>query len=350
MNFSIFDAMNHELCMKRCIELAQLGLGAVSPNPMVGSVLVYDGRIIAEGYHEKCGEGHAEVNCLKDFDIGQVEEPSKLVLYVSLEPCSHFGKTPPCAHLIIEKRIPKVVIGSGDPNPKVNGNGVRLLKEKGIEVIEGVLKQECDQLNKRFFKIQKKGLPYIILKWAETKDGFVARKDYTSKWISGELSRIYVHKWRAEEDAIMVGKNTVIYDNPSLTVRDYEGKDPIRITFDRKGDLAIKSQLFDGKVQTYVLSERKREVGDNVEYLTLMDTNNLEVVLKKILSLGIQSIFIEGGSTLIHSFIAQGLWDEARVFVGKNEFVEGIKAPKIDSFARNESMMIENDSLTIYYK
>lgn len=329
--------MTHEHFMQRCIDLAKKGIRSVSPNPMVGVVLVYYDSIIREGFHQKSGEGHAEVNCLNGFDISEVEDPSKLVLYVSLEPCCHFGKTPPCADLIINKKIPKVVVGSKDPNPKVNGGGVKRLRDHGIEVIEGVLEKECDELNKRFNTVQRKKRPHVILKWAQTKDGFVARKDYTSKWISNSNSRKLVHQWRSEEDGILVGKNTVIHDNPSLTVREVKGENPIRIVLDSNNELSKDYKVFDNEVETIHITS---ELVDS--------TRNLNDVLAFLLDKGIQSVFVEGGSTVLSSFIDQGLWDEARVFIGAVEFVEGIKAPSIGPHLLEKVESVEEDILMTY--
>jgi diaminohydroxyphosphoribosylaminopyrimidine deaminase / 5-amino-6-(5-phosphoribosylamino)uracil reductase len=228
--------------MQRAIQLAKLGLGNVAPNPMVGAVIVYNDIIIGEGYHQKYGEAHAEVNAINS--VKNKELLNESTIYVSLEPCSHYGKTPPCANLIVENGIKKVVIGCSDPNPLVAGNGIKILIEAQIEVIDNVLEKECIELNKRFFTYINKNRPFIILKWAQTANGFIARENFDSKWISCEESRMWVHKWRAEEAAILVGKNTAKYDNPSLTVRDWNGKNPLRVVLDYHLELPLTHHLF----------------------------------------------------------------------------------------------------------
>ena len=310
---------------------------------MVGCVIVHKGSIIGEGYHERFGEGHAEVNAIKS-----VKQPHLLpesTVYVTLEPCSHFGKTPPCADLLIEKRVKRVVVCTVDPNPQVAGRGLQKLRDTGIEVETGLLEELGTELNKRFFTFHQKHRPYVILKWAQTADGFVARENFDSKWISGAQSRQLVHKWRAEEDTIMVGTNTARYDNPSLTVRDWEGKNPLRIILDRRLELATDLNIFDGSVPTYVLTEKKEKPLSNVQYVQLEQLNPPNI-LQTLYDLKIQSVFIEGGAKLLSAFIDAKLWDEARIFTSAQLFQNGISAPTIFGTQYAEEM-IDKDLLTI---
>ena len=335
--------MNDEQYMSRALDLAQRGLMTVSPNPMVGCVIVHDGNIIGEGYHERYGEGHAEVNAIKS--VKETHLLPESTVYVTLEPCSHFGKTPPCADLLIEKRVRRVVVCNVDPNPQVAGRGLQKLRDAGIEVETGLLEELGSELNKRFFTFHQKHRPYVILKWAQTTDGFVARENFDSKWISGSQSRQLVHKWRAEEDAIMVGTNTARYDNPSLTVRDWEGKNPIRIILDRRLELAADLNIFDGNVPTYVFTERKEKPFSTVQYIHV-DQLNPANILQALYDLKIQSVFIEGGSKVLSSFIDAKLWDEARIFTSEQLFQKGISAPTIFGKQSSEEM-IDQDRLTI---
>lgn len=338
--------MSDEFFMSRALELAEAGLGNVSPNPMVGCVIVCDDRIIGEGYHERYGSAHAEVNA-----INSVEDQSllsKSTLYVNLEPCAHYGKTPPCADLIVKHQLSKVVISNEDPNPLVSGKGIERLKNSGIEVKTGVLKNTGKELNKRFFTSQLKMRPYLILKWAETKDGFIARENFDSKWISNPNSRQLVHKWRSEEDAIMVGTNTARHDNPLLTVRDWEGRNPVRVVIDKRLALDPKLNLFDGTVKTFCFTEieNQGEGTPSVEYIYLPELTN-GLMLNELSKRGIQSMIIEGGSKLLQTFIDLNLWDEARVFVGEKTFGSGISAPRLRTSEKTETKIFE-DRLMIY--
>ena len=335
--------------MKRCLELALNGKGSVSPNPLVGCVIVCEDTIIGEGWHQEYGKPHAEVNAIAAVD--DLLLLSKSTLYVNLEPCSHWGKTPPCAALIIEKKIPRVVIGCRDSNSAVNGKGIARLKEAGIDVIEGILENESRKLNSRFFTFQEMKRPYIILKWAQTSDGYIARPDYSSKWISSPASRMLVHQWRAEEDAVMVGTNTALHDNPQLTCRTAPGKDPIRLVVDRGGRLPQSHYLFDGCAPTYVFTEKSIEPGHNLQAIAdvrFMDEFFVQDVLQWMYGRSIQSVIIEGGAHLLQTFINAGAWDEARIFTGEIAFGEGIAAPKIKS-APQESYSIGADNLSVYY-
>jgi diaminohydroxyphosphoribosylaminopyrimidine deaminase/5-amino-6-(5-phosphoribosylamino)uracil reductase len=330
--------------MRRALQLAQLGLGAVSPNPMVGCVIVKAGKIIGEGNHEKYGEGHAEVKAVRVVKNDSLIEGS--TVFVTLEPCAHYGKTPPCAHLLVEHKVRKVVICNLDPNPLVAGKGVEILEKAGIEVVSGVLQEAGREINRRFFTFFEKKRPYVILKWAQTKDGYVARENYDSKWISNEHSRQLVHKWRAEEDAILVGKNTAQYDNPSLTTRNWVGADPIRVVLDSTLSLNKDLNLFDGSVFTLVFNTQWNNEQNNVRHIKL-ESMSPKWILQTLFDLKIQSIIVEGGSTTLQSFIDAHLWDEARIFESENTFGTGISAPNMKGKLL-EQKPIERDLLTIY--
>ena len=320
-----------EIYMARCIELARKGKCEASPNPMVGAVIVCDGKIIGEGYHRICGDAHAEVNA-----INSVKDKSKLkqsTIYVSLEPCSHYGKTPPCADLIIEKGIPKVVIGCIDPFAKVAGKGIKKLQDAGIEVTVGVLEQECSNLNKRFITFHSKKRPYIILKWAESSDGFldVKRTGGNPVALSTPMTNMLVHKRRAEVDAIIVGTRTALLDNPTLSVRNWYGKDPLRVVIDRTLKIPESFHLLDDKIKTWVVTEKEHINSDNTCYKKLPFTDDLlPELLDKLHKNNIQSIMVEGGSVLLQSFIDKNLWDEA--FIEKSAIIlnDGVKAPHIN--------------------
>ena len=313
--------------MHRALELARLGLGNVSPNPMVGCVIVHSDKIIGEGFHQKFGGPHAEVNAVDTVKNKSLLPESEV--YVTLEPCSYHGKTPPCADLLVRNNVKAVYIANIDPNPKVSGNGIEILRKAGIAVNHGILENEGSDLNKRFFTATNKNRPYIILKWAETADGYIARKNFDSKWISNEYSRKIVHKWRAEEDAILVGKNTALYDNPSLNVRDWEGKDPLRIVIDHKLSLNSNINLFDQKIPTICYNTMLDEHNENLDFVRLEDKNFPSDLLTDLYKRGIQSVIVEGGSGTLSTFIQKGLWDEARVFESNICFGDGIAAPQL---------------------
>ena len=337
--------MNPSLFMQRALDLAERGKGTVRPNPLVGCVLVHEGKIIGEGYHEQYGGPHAEVNA-----IASVTDPKLLgsaTAYVSLEPCSYYGKTPPCANLLVEKGIKSVVVATLDPNPLVAGKGVKLLEEAGISVQVGLLEREARWQNRRFFCQQEKHRPYLILKWAQTQDGFIARENFDSKWISCSQSRQLVHQWRAEEQAILVGKNTALHDNPRLNVRDWTGSDPIRVVLDSKLELPADLHLFDQQIPTLCYNTLKSETLPNLEWVQLPQLSP-EALLADLLARQIQSVLIEGGSQTITQFLAAGLWDEARVFTAPIEFERGIAAPKLTQTPA-ESHAIGEDQLDIYY-
>lgn len=332
--------MEEEKYMWRCIELARNGQNNVAPNPMVGAVIVCDGRIIGEGYHIRCGEAHAEVNAIRS-----VKEESLLrrsTIYVSLEPCSHYGKTPPCADLIIEKQIPRIVIGCQDPFSEVAGRGIRKLRDAGREVTVGVLEKECRHLIRHFITFNTLRRPYITLKWAESADQFIDRERTDGKPVilSSPLTSMLVHKKRAEADAIMVGRRTALLDNPSLTVRNWYGRNPIRIVLDRTLSLPCDLQLFDGNVPTLVFTEREHPEQDrlnkeNVSCITV-DFNHplLAQIMEELYRRKVQSLLVEGGRQLLQSFIDNDLWDEAYVEKCPDRLSSGVKAPEIsDKFS-----------------
>ncbi|PAM93474.1 riboflavin biosynthesis protein RibD [Flavobacterium sp. IR1] len=324
----------HEKYIKRCIELAKNGLGTTYPNPMVGSVIVYEGKIIGEGWHKKAGGPHAEVNA-----VNSVKDKSllkKATIYVSLEPCSHFGKTPPCCDLIIANEIPNVIVGTVDPNEKVAGNGIKKLIAAGANVVVGVLEKECNELNKRFFTFHQKKRPYIILKWAESQDGFLAPEKEINQerkpvWITNIYSRQLVHKWRSEEQAILVGTQTVIDDNPKLNVRDWSGNNPVRVVLDQNNRITKESFVFDDSVKTIVFT--KSPITNNYTSTLLEVLDFEQSIIPQILDIlyqnQIQSIIIEGGLQTLQSFIDENVWDEARIFVGNTSFEKGTKAPTL---------------------
>jgi len=310
--------VNHELYMHRCLQLASLGAGNVAPNPMVGAVLVYDHVIIGEGYHRNYGFDHAEVECLKNVPDHNRHLISKSTLYVSLEPCNHFGKTPPCSDLIIRHSIPRVVIACKDPFEKVNGSGIEKLQSNGIDVITCILEKEAQELNKRFFTFHQKKRPYIILKWAQSKDHKITAEDQYRFKISNEISDRLVHKWRSEEASIMVGTNTALTDNPSLTTRLWKGNNPVRIVIDKFLKIPVANKLLDKTVQTIIINTIRNDVdGNNVFYKITDNENMIPDIMNMLYQRNIISLFVEGGTHLLGSFIDTGLWDEMRVITNK---------------------------------
>ena len=337
----------HEYFIHRCINLARKGALDVSPNPMVGCVIVNDGEIIGEGYHKEFGKNHAEVNA-----INSVKDKSALrnsILYVNLEPCCHHGKTPPCTDLIIKYNIQKVVIGCKDTFSKVSGKGIKKLKDNSVDVIYGVLEKDCVELNKRFFCYHIKKRPYIILKWAKSKDNFIAPINQEKPfWMTSEKSKKLVHSWRAEEDAILVGRKTVVADNPFLTVRKSKGKNPKRIIIDKELLLDIKSNVFDNQADTIVFNNIKSATIDKTTYLKA-DFNNLnEDILNQLYNRNILSLIVEGGAITINSFIATNLYDEIRVFTADKLLKNGVNSPELPDINLIETSIINNDKLEIY--
>lgn len=336
--------------MRRCLELARKGLGKTGLNPLVGSVIVYKDRIIGEGYHKEYGGAHAEVNAIQSVKNHNLLPFS--TLYVNLEPCSHFGKTPACSLLIKEKKIARVVIGIKDPNPLVSGKGIEILNKSGVEVKVGILSEESEFLNRRFLTNIIEKRPYVILKWAESKDGFIDKnRDLGSPveptWISNFSSRKLVHKWRGEEDGIFAGVNTIIADDPELNLREWSGKQGVRISIDRHNRIEDHHKIKDGNLETIIFSTREGE-SENVIYKKIEQDFDLEEMLSILYNNSIGSLIIEGGRKIFNSFIDSGLWDEARVFIGNAKFEDGIKAPKL-SVDLTEELMFANNRLQISF-
>lgn len=333
--------------MQRALQLARLGAGSVSPNPMVGCVIVYDGKIIGEGWHRKYGEGHAEVNAVNSVEDKTLLSESEV--YVTLEPCSHYGKTPPCADLLIKHQVKKVIVCNHDPNPLVAGKGIEKLRQAGIEVETCILEAEGREINKRFFTFIEKQRPYIILKWAESADGFIAKPNYEAVQISNLLSRRFVHKMRAEEDAIMVGTNTARYDNPKLDTRFWTGKNAIRVLIDRDLSLSKDLNIFDDSQVTICYNLLGNKTLNNNIWVKFEENYSFEkFIIQDLYQRKVQSIIIEGGTILLQSFINSGLWDEAIVLKSKKILGEGINAPKLNEteYSRED---LGGDSV-VYYK
>lgn len=349
------DVKIHEKYIKRCIEIAKNGLGITRPNPMVGCVIVHKNTIIGEGYTSPYGGNHAEVNAIES--VKNKDLLKKSTLYVTLEPCSHHGKTPPCSDLIIEHKIPNVVIGTIDTHNKVAGQGIAKLKAAGCNVIVGVLEKECKQHHKRFFTFYNKKRPYLILKWAETTDGYIApttKKEQTPIWITNIYSRQLVHKWRAEEQAILVGTNTVLQDNPSLTTRNWKGNNPIRIVIDKELKLSKTYKVFDNASETIAISlkledRRQKENAKNwnLEFIDWNLNTIAEQICEVLYKKSITSIIIEGGQQTLQTFINENLWDEARIFTGNKTFKRGVEAPKLKGRLISENTILK-DNLKIY--
>ncbi len=356
--------------MHRCLELARLGSGYVAPNPMVGAVLVYNDRIIGEGYHQRYGEAHAEVNC-----IASVQEANRPLiplstLYVSLEPCAHFGKTPPCADLILQHKIPKVIIGCRDPFKEVDGKGIEKLKAAGVEVDLGILENDCKELNKRFFTFHTQRRPYIILKWAQTADNFIAASFPTTTiqeklidekalnnaaaaerlLISNPYSNRLVHKWRSEEAAILVGTHTALHDDPALTTRLWSGPSPVRLVVDMDLRLPSTLQLFNGTVRTIIFNSIKQEDGKKLQYYKLnKDENSIGQMMEALYESAIQSVLVEGGARLLQSFIDAGVWDETRVITNPQLIIgNGLPAPVLKAAVKVNEVKLHNDIIEMY--
>jgi len=325
--------MNDSHFMLSAIELAKKGLGSVSPNPLVGCVIVKDNVIVAEGYHQTYGEAHAEINAIAN--LPKTLNPTECTLYVNLEPCCHHGKTPPCADLIIEKGFKKVVICNFDPNPLVAGKGIEKLTQAGIEVITCICKAEGRFLNRNFFTFHEKKRPYIILKWAQTADGFISKFPVPAhkheNWITGHDAQKYVHQMRAETDAILVGKNTVLADNPELTTRLVKGKNAIRIILSKNPEFNLSAKIFNAASKTIIFNASEEKTIGNINWVKLnFDKNVLTQLLAHLTKQGVSSLVVEGGLSILESFINEGLWDEANIFVNPNlNFETGILAPKI---------------------
>lgn len=352
---------NDELYMERCVELARQGIGYVAPNPMVGSVLVYDKRIIGEGYHRQYGQAHAEVNCIADAAIrysAGTENPDdafsellkKSTMYVSLEPCAHFGKTPPCAELIISKKIKNVVIGCRDPFEQVNGKGIEKLVAAGINIKLGIHEASCKDLNKRFFTFHTYHRPYIILKWAQTANLKIGSHDSSRVIITNDLTNRVVHKWRSEEASILVGTNTAMFDNPSLTNRLWSGNHPTRLVVDMNLRLPRFLNVFDQTVKTIIFNTQKNEDNDNLVFYKIKSGLPLaKQICEALYQLNIQSVLVEGGAQLIQSFLDENIWDEARIITNDDLTIDkGIAAPSLIAATLEEKKKIISDTIRIY--
>ncbi|MEJ2881143.1 bifunctional diaminohydroxyphosphoribosylaminopyrimidine deaminase/5-amino-6-(5-phosphoribosylamino)uracil reductase RibD [Pedobacter sp. GR22-6] len=345
--------MSDELYMQRCLELAEMGIGSVSPNPMVGCVIVSNGLIIGEGYHEQFGKAHAEVNAINDV-LSRFGDQAPALLreataYVSLEPCAHFGKTPPCADLLIRHGLKSVVIGNRDPFPDVDGKGIQKLEAAGIQVKAGILDAQCRELNRRFFTRISQQRPYILLKWATTANGYFAPKNTVQQWISGPLAKLLVHKWRTEEDAILIGRQTAMSDNPQLSSREWPGKNPVRILIDRQLSVPHNNHIYNDHAKTVVFNEIKTEVEGNIHYIQMEDMQFYlpQKIAFQLYLMDIQSVIIEGGANILNQFIIGNLWDEARVFTSGTSWLEGLSAPHINGYI-SEQYQVGQDRLTIY--
>jgi len=346
-----------EKYIKRCIDLAKNATGNTYPNPLVGAVIVHKGKIIGEGYHKKSGKPHAEVNAIEAVKDKSLLQES--TLYVNLEPCSHHGKTPPCSELIVQQGIPRVIIGTRDTSGKVSGKGSEILKKGGCEVKEGVLEDECREVNKRFFTYHEKKRPYIILKWAQTMDGFIDKLRNSNdpiqpNWITNQVSKKAVHKWRAEEEAILVGSVTTLKDNPQLNVREWAGKDPLRLVIDKNFDINDSYKLVYDQLKTIIFTDKgikntkfKNQKDQNTEIIQFDFSKDLiNQILNYLYQKEISSVFIEGGAYTIDSFISGGYWDEARIFVGNKFFYGGIKAP---AFPQKNPKKIDFEETRLYF-
>lgn len=345
-----------KIYMLRCLQLAKLGSGLVAPNPMVGAILVHEKKIIGEGYHKKYGEAHAEVNCINSVHENKKHLIPESVLYVSLEPCAHYGKTPPCVDLIVRSKIPKVVIGCVDVFTEVNGKGIERLKQNGIEVTIGVLEKECIELNKKFFTYQSLKRPYIILKWAQTANNKIAASNNKRLLISNELSNKLVHKWRAEATGILIGTNTARKDDPELTNRLWSGNSPVRLIIDLDLKLPGDLKIFKNTATTIVFNLHKKSdaflepLDKRVYYYQISDRENIiEEILQACYELKIQSILVEGGRKTLQSFIDKNLWDEARIITNRKMFVgEGISAPALTDAQLQYEFYLNDDLISIY--
>jgi len=341
--------------MRRCLELAQLGAGLVSPNPMVGSMLVQQGRIISEGYHQKFGGPHAEAWVVADVLSRYGADAAALfrtsTMYVSLEPCAHYGKTPPCAQLLADHHVGRVVVACRDPFSQVNGQGIQLLKDAGVEVVEGVLEEEARWVNRRFMTRVGNQRPYVILKWAQTVDGYLAPADRTQRWITGPVAKQLVHRWRSEEDAVLVGAQTALADRPQLTVREWKGRNPKRLLIDPQLAVPADSPLFDGSAETIVFNASRSDWTDHVKYIELedMDWYLPQKILYQLYLMDVQSVLVEGGRKTLDLFIESGLWDEARVFTSSDTWGAGIPSPSLQT-AVSANYDAGKDQLAIYYR
>ena len=338
--------MTDEIYMKRCIELARKALGNTYPNPLVGSIIVHNSLIIGEGFHQKSGENHAEINAINSVEKKDLLKES--TIYVSLEPCSHFGKTPPCANKIIETGFKKVVIGTLDSHEKVNGKGKKLIEEAGIEVVSGVLERECQELNKRFFTFHRKKRPFIILKWAESGDGFLDQ-DFKPTQIGNSLTKQFVHQLRSKEHAILVGTNTALTDNPALTTREITGRNPVRILIDFELKVPLDFNIYNNEAPTLIFNALKDSEEKNIKFIKIEKENFLENLIQKLYENQIQSVIVEGGSFTLQQFIDAGIWDAAIIIKNKNlKLSNGTKAPEFHH--ENFETKIFRDNIIEFHK
>lgn len=336
--------------MQRCLQLAKKGRGMVAPNPMVGAVLVYNDEIIGEGYHQYFGGAHAEVNCLQSVKEQQRQFINKSTLYVSLEPCCFSGKTPACTNLIMENKISEVVIACRDPNAKVNGAGIEILKKQGIKLLVGILEKEAKALNNWFFTFQTKKRPYIILKWAQTANFKIALPNYKPLQISNAFTNRLVHKWRSEIPAILVGAHTVVSDNPKLTNRYWPGNSPVRIVIDAQLKLNKAANIFAKTEKGFIFNFIKEEVQDNLIYVKLQDAALLPQLLNSLYKFSIEAVLVEGGTKTLQSFLDAGLWDEARIITNRTKIIEdGITAPEFNFGEAQKTINIKDDRLQFYF-
>jgi diaminohydroxyphosphoribosylaminopyrimidine deaminase/5-amino-6-(5-phosphoribosylamino)uracil reductase len=372
---SSFLLTAHHQYIRRCLELAASGAGQTAPNPMVGAVLLLNGRIIAEGYHQRYGEAHAERNCINQaIQLGNESSLPLSTLYVSLEPCAHYGKTPPCADLIIKHRIPRVIIGCSDPFKEVDGKGIEKLRMAGIELEVGILEKECKELNKRFFTFHSLRRPYVVLKWAQTKDGFIASADQTVPDSHGKSSRLHisnefssrlVHQWRGQEASILVGTNTALMDNPSLTTRLWPGKSALRLVVDMDLRLPSSFQVFDGSGPTIIFNKKihseefrlpspriltNGETTKAKYWQVTEDTSLVHQIMNALYSLQVQSVIVEGGAMLLQSFIDDGSWDEARVITNNQmEIGRGLPSPQLSNANLVRENALLSDTIQMYH-
>lgn len=337
--------MNYEIYMQRCIELANKAFGKTYPNPLVGCVIVHNDQIIGEGFHEKAGQAHAEINA-----INSVKNPELLkesTIYVSLEPCAHYGKTPPCAVKIVETGFKKVVIGTLDSHDKVNGKGKQIIEDAGIEVVSGILEKECQELNKRFFTFHQKHRPFIILKWAESSDGFLD-KDFKPTQIGNPLTKQFVHQLRSQEHAILVGTNTALIDNPSLTTREIKGRNPVRILIDFDLKVPTDFNLYNDEAETIVFNSVKESLDGNITFIKIEKKNFLENLMEKLVGHDIQSVIVEGGRYTLQQFIDQNIWDETIIIKNENlQLLSGTKSPEF-TFEKLEIKQFRDNMIEFY--
>jgi diaminohydroxyphosphoribosylaminopyrimidine deaminase/5-amino-6-(5-phosphoribosylamino)uracil reductase len=339
----------HHLYIRRCLELAQRSKGYTAPNPMVGAVLVYNGRIIGESWHKQYGEAHAEVNCLESVATENKHLIKDSTMYVSLEPCAHYGKTPPCATRLVQEKVKEVIICNTDPFEQVRGKGIKILNEHGIKTTEGILDAEGKWVNRRFFTFHQKKRPYIILKWAQTQNGYFAPLHKGRLQLSNKHSQQLVHKWRTEEAAIMIGHQTAVADNPLLTARSWNGKQPLRIVLDKRLVLSHHLNIFNEDAATWVLNEKKDENKGNISFVKLVfDEILLTRLLEKLHDANILSLIVEGGAVLLQSFIDAGLWDEARIFSTETILDEGLEAPSLKDANTALTTELDTDRLHVY--